>query len=67
MSPSFYPAVPLRLYARLLSDVNASVTDLKDPEVVRHTLDLCEDSFTFGAHSRMSRMLISEGARTAGA
>ena len=67
MSSSFYPAVPLRLYARLLSDVNALVTDPNNAEVVRHTLDLCEDSFTFGENSRMSGMLIAEGARTAGA
>ena len=67
MSSSFYPAVPLRLYARLLSDVNALVTDLKYPEIVRHTLDLCQDSFTHGAHSRMRIMLTTAGALTAGA
>ena len=50
----------------MLSGVNVFVQDAKHPEVVRHTLDLCQDSFS-AAGGQMTQMLIAAGALTAGA
>ena len=56
--------MPLCFHPRL-SDVNALVTDAKHG-IVRHTLDLCEDSFTNIEGNRLTAMLIEAGAKTVG-
>ena len=57
--------MPLCFHPRL-SDVNALVTDAKTG-IVRHTLDLCEDSFTNFEGNRLTAMLVEAGARIVGA